>query len=113
MATSLALESAVSACSAAPVPRPPQPTSPTLMVPLPAAWTRGTARPAERVAATAAVVEPLRKSRREAHEHEAGVSSAGFVAGRRSVTEGSPVRREEPRVPVGRDLLDPHEWISW
>ena len=39
MATSRVPESAVSACSAAPVPRPPQPTSPTLMVSLPAAWT--------------------------------------------------------------------------
>ena len=40
MATSLVPESAVRACSAAPVPRPPQPTRPTLIVLLPAAWTR-------------------------------------------------------------------------
>ena len=47
MATSLTPESAVRACSAAPVPRPPQPTRPTLIVLLPAAWTRGTVKPVE------------------------------------------------------------------
>src|SRR5436189_5966589 len=87
MATSLVLESAVSACSAAPLPRPPQPTSPTLVVPLPAAWTRGTVNPVESAAAVAAAVEPLRKSRREA-----GRIEEAFVRGGRSVTVGAPAR---------------------
>ena len=59
MATSLAPESAVRACSAAPVPRPPQPTSPTLIVLLPAAWTRGTAKPVEIAAAADAATQWL------------------------------------------------------
>ena len=54
MATSLTPESAVRACSAAPVPRPPQPTSPTLIVLLPAAWTSGTVKPVETAVAVAA-----------------------------------------------------------
>ena len=57
------------ACSAAPVPRPPQPTRPTLIVLLPAAWTSGTVKPVETAVAVAppitAAVEPFMKSRRE------------------------------------------------
>ncbi len=91
MATSLAPESAVRACSAAPVPRPPQPTRPTLIVLLPAAWTRGTVKPVETAAAAAApttvAVEPLRNSRREADEDDTVVGSLGALR-LRSVSHG-------------------------
>ena len=61
-------ESAFRACSAAPLPRPPQPTKPILMVLLPAAWTSGAVKPEATVPATASpakpAVEPVRNSRR-------------------------------------------------
>jgi len=46
---------------------------------LPAAWTKGTVKPVESVAVTAAAVEPLRKSRRDAEDDTAGIVSAGLV----------------------------------
>src|SRR5271156_5169864 len=56
--------------SAAPLPRPPQPTSPTLIVSLPAAWALvNTPRP------IVAAVEVLRKSRREAGDAFSGLGS--------------------------------------
>jgi hypothetical protein len=61
-------ESAFSACSAAPLPRPPQPTKPILMVLLPEAWTSGALKPEATVPAAAIpakpAVEPVKNSRR-------------------------------------------------
>ena len=102
MATSLVPESAVRACSAAPVPRPPQPTRPTLIVLLPAAWTRGTVKPVEALAATAAV-EPFRKSRREA-----GVDADADVAVGLAVEVGQSRRdlRMEGTIRVDIERID-------
>ena len=72
-------------CSAAPVPRPPQPIRPTLIVSLPAAWTLGSAETGA-VAAAAAAVEVLRKSRREAAVVRAGLGHGGVL--REWVVEG-------------------------
>src|SRR5437764_7111804 len=61
--------------SAAPVPRPPQPTRPTLIVSLPAAWALvSRPRPA------AAAVELFKKSRREAEDAFEGDGSVMVVA---------------------------------
>ena len=91
IATSLAPESAVRACPAAPVPRPPQPTRPILIVLLPAAWTRGTVKPVETAVAvaapTTAAVEPLMKSRREPDAGDIVSAFAGALR-LRSVSHG-------------------------
>ena len=101
--------------SAAPVPRPPQPTSPTLIVLLPAAWTRGpSGRSSVRGRGRRATVEPFRKSRREAGEDEAGVVRWGSSI---EVGRSRKVLQVEGKagciVPVGRDRLDPHQRLSW
>ena len=100
-------------CSAAPLPRPPQPMSPILIVSLPAAWTSGAARPVESVAAVATVV-PFKKSRREAVAEAAGASSLGSSAGVGRSREDLQVEGKAGCiVPVGRDRLDPHQRVSW
>jgi len=66
IATSCTLLSAFSACDAAPVPRPPQPTRPMRISSEPAAWAaRSMVRPPSSPLPTAAADEVLRKLRRE------------------------------------------------
>ena len=78
MATSLVPESAVRACSAAPVPRPPQPTRPILMVLLPAGVDHGHRQDGCGTAASAAV-EPVRKSRRLGEAEELSEEAVGLA----------------------------------
>src|SRR3954465_12332367 len=74
------------ALSAAPVPRPPQPTSATWIVLSSPAWTAGTATPARaEVAATAPVV--FRKSRRDV-EGFGSVMEFGSCRWKRGVRAG-------------------------
>src|SRR4051794_2468042 len=66
IAWSLTLLDELIDCSAAPVPRPPQPTRPTLITSLPAAWTEGAEARWVTAAPAATTAEDFRKSRREA-----------------------------------------------
>src|SRR5437588_1562444 len=75
MAYSLTLGSARRALSAAPLPRPPEPTRPTLRVSPPAAWTAGATLSTAAEAPIAA--EVLRKSRREELRRLKGNSCEG------------------------------------
>ena len=113
MATSLAPESAVRACSAAPVPRPPQPTRPTLIVLLPAAWTRGTVKPVETAVAVAAHHGGRRALQEIAPRGGRGRCSRWF--GRGSSVEVGQSRRDlrwrDRTVPVGSKLLDPPNFV--
>src|SRR5437660_7245417 len=96
---------AVKALSAAPPPRPPQPTRATWMVSEPAAWTCGMETPARaETAATLPVV--LRKSRREVTR-----GSDSFIIHLPDAKEGAiirknrPGRRSEPRMNANKRQL--------
>src|SRR5437762_1739429 len=79
MAYSLTLGSARRALSAAPLPRPPEPTRPTLRVSPPAAWTAGATLSTAAEAPIAA--EVLRKARREELRRLKGNSCGGGGGG--------------------------------
>src|SRR5207237_10563828 len=82
MAQSLTLRSARRACTAAPLPRLPQPIRPIFRVSLPSAWTKGALA---RAAALAPAAVVLRKSRRSGEGAVTGWVSTGVGAGGDSV----------------------------
>src|ERR1041385_228839 len=98
----------LSALSAAPVPRPPQPIKATWMRLLPAAWTRGKVTPA-RAEAAAIVPVVLIKSRREVRElGELGVSFITKLSRRFDKEVNSRFSRAKSQI----QSLSPKNWLA-
>jgi hypothetical protein len=94
------------------VPRPPQPTSPILIVPLPAAWTIGTTRalvtaavPAEAVVFRKSRLEPLAKDDPvELNELESGRSVTAILQRLRARSIRGPVNGRPARDVLNHNL---------